>query len=479
MQVQVDFRKWAAYLGLPDEDFILKLTPTVDVDRNASVYDALDLALQAAMKNAQGYDKLNPFRSTHELWVLGCPAVVEFNGRALHFIDSIDDLASTSDTITLTLRPRKDIRAKSDALGRLSDRFGDAIGLRSRVTDLHVAVVDKIFNMLDERFAPTIRDVVDSFCNDDVNDAVQLFEKELRKPITEFLRPTTDWIVSTAVDIILRRPEISFYNEFSAKHGLEWVLNYWLPFCYPSRVWREIEKGEGPTLLSEIGSRLWRFNILRQRDALTPSDKVDDSVDRSIEDNILRGRLGPSDFLKPDETAGWWFEKETLALRYYLIGILSFPESFLGLLKNDDIQYGNELKEIFGINDALKKIWESLLPADNEIHTTKLLQQAFEGIVGSSDVVLKKSDPAKFINAQQKLQREIDKEHSFRFLVLLSEFRNALVHGTMFKQTDIGSLQFTYKDKQYVIDFETLAFAYYLLPAAVVKLHRAYTLYNS
>jgi len=208
---------------------------------------------------------------------------------------------------------------------------------------------------------------------------------------------------------------------------------------------------------------------------LAPSGKVDDLVDRRIEDN-----LRPSDFLKTDDTAKWWFEKETLALRYYLIGILSFPESFLGLLKNDDIEYGKELEKIFGLAKSdVKELVGSLLPVDNEIHTTKLLQRAFEEIVGTSDVVFQPSDPGKFIKAQQELQREISKEDSFRFLKLLSGIRNALVHGTKFNQIDVGSLQFAHQDNSYIIDFDTLAFAYHLLPAAVVKLHRAYTSHRS
>jgi len=169
MQVQVDLREWIAYsLGPPGPlGLFLDPTPTVDVEQNNSIHDVLDLALATAMRKVGAYhvdlQAIDPFRSTRELWVLGWPAVVEFNGRVVHFIDSIGDLTSTPDTITLTLKPRDDIRAKSDALRRLSERFGDAIGLRSPERNLHVAVVDKILNMLvDVRFAPTIREALNS-----------------------------------------------------------------------------------------------------------------------------------------------------------------------------------------------------------------------------------------------------------------------------------------------------------------------------
>ena len=510
MQVKVDLSKWIAYSLGSHGQLLLDSAPTVDANPSDTIYDVVDLALETAIRNSRA-DKeelriADPFRPTYDLWVLGCPAVVELDGNTLHFIDSIGDLGSSSSSIRITLRPRDDIESKSDALRRLSARFGDAIGLRSLVTDLHIAVVDKVLDMLlDVRFSPTILEALESLKEyQDPNDtltsdhdpmshsqavgrAITALET-VRKPIGEYLRPTINWINSTVVGTILDRTEISIYNDFAAKIGSESVRHYWIPFSYPSRVWHEFETGGvGPTLLSEIGSRLWKFNILQQRvkkteNALTRSTSVYDLVDKSIVENLSRGHLGASDFLKSDETVNCWFEKETAALRYYLIGVFSFPESFLAGLKGRDISnYSAEVKKIFRLpkNNVTKERTGTsavgLPPVEaKEIRITELLQRPFSQIPGALKVVTDRSTPNEFIRVQRKLQeRKTNAEQCGELLLFYYDIRNKLVHGTNFAQTAVGCLKFEHQRKPYIIDYDTLAFAYHLLPSVLVQLYDA------
>jgi len=513
MQIQVDLRDWIAYsLGPPGPlGLLLNPTPIVDANLQDTIYDVIDLALEAAMRNAQAYQSdlqaIDPFLSTHDLWVLGCPAAVYFNGHTLHFIDSIGDLTSgdltsPADAITLTLRPRDDIKIKKEVLGSLSDRFGDAIGLQALTTGHYFAVIDKILDMLlDVQFTSKVREALDHLQNrensfdtlvgDDnvmsrikrIADARQILER-VSKSMGEFIAPSIDLVAKAVVATILGRSELPIYNEFSTKIGLEFVLHYWIPFSYPTRIWREIEKGEGPTFLSEIGSRLWRFNILQQRamktaNALTQPVNVDDLVNRSIADNLLQGRIGALDFLKSDETVEWWFEKETIALRYYLIAIFSFPESFLTLLKGEDANnFKDTVTKMLGCKKTDGDQLTNRLLQDNkteQIQLTDVLQKVFERIPDSSKLVRGQSNPKEFIRTQRMLQQVKSNEESLQLLFLYYQIRNSLVHGTNFHPSDSGSLSFSYKGKRYLVDYDTLAFGYHLLPAIVAQVYKAYS----
>lgn len=487
---------------------LLNPMPRVDVQPKDNIYDVIGLALATATKDASAFysdlQGLDPFRHIRHLWVLGCPAAAYFNDRKIHFIDTIGDLASDFEPITLLLRPRNDITEKSKARIEMSERFGEAIGLQSLVTDLHIAVVDKILDMLtDVRFYPTIREGLDCLepkqtLQEQVDTGYLMSQIEqiaqsrkitetLRKSMGEFMAPTIDWIANVTVGTILGRPEISVYNEFSTKFGLEFVLHGWIPFSYPSHIWREIEKGEGPTFLSEMGAKLWRFNILQQRskktlNMLIESDKVDDLVDKSVADNFWRGQLGASEFLKPDETLDWWFAKETIALRHYLIGVFSFPESFLAILKGEELtRYSSFVEQIFSYKkteaENIKKRMFSewfTLDGSKDMRVTAQLEHVFKNIPDALKVVFEPSEPSQFIQVQRQLQEEGDKEYSFALLSLYNEIRNRLVHGTNFQQASTGSLQFEHRGKRYLIDYNTLALAYHLLPSIVLRLYNAH-----
>jgi len=246
---------------------------------------------------------------------------------------------------------------RSASLLALTERFADALGLRAIVDGLYVGVVDKVLEILfDESLTPRFREALtalDEFRKDrarsstpDLGQAARDFldwiERRdddrgsramdilgsLRPEIGKHLAGTVEKIALMVAGIMLGRGEIASYNEFSTQFGTEWVRNYWIPFSYPSELWEKIEEGEGPTFLSEVGSRLWRFSGLRNRvkrteeALLAQGGTVDSLVGRS------RSLSSPPRFFKSDEIVNWWFEKETVALRYYLVGVFSFPESF-------------------------------------------------------------------------------------------------------------------------------------------------------
>jgi hypothetical protein len=63
-----------------------------------------------------------------------------------------------------------------------------------------------------------------------------------------------------ALNILLTRPEIAAFNEYSAEMGRRFFENALIPLIFPSKLWRAIDRGEGPIFLAEVACP-WRIPI--------------------------------------------------------------------------------------------------------------------------------------------------------------------------------------------------------------------------
>jgi len=520
--VVVDLHEWIRHARVPQGLPGLHPRPTVEATSEDTVYELLDRALTAAASGIpeeirRDLGPLDPFASTPDLWVLGLPFEVRLNDRRVHLIDSLADLPLPSDSATFVLKPRDDIKHKSDLLRRISKQLADSILLRQIPEGYLIALVDTILDFLmEDPFLPqlskafTLLDqlrgnanpstpaklhefsrVLDHICRDDnpAENAVSIIEG-LREPLQHYLAEPVTRLILGAIGSILQRQEIAAYNEFGVRLGRQFIENYWVPFTYPSSIWSEVQKGEGPTILSQIGSRLWRRLILSRRmertkniltrrgavDNLGPFEWVEGEFDR------FSGKalgLRPTHFVKEDGILSWWLEGEDIALRYYLIGVLSFPESFLAHLEGKDVaNYKKQVTRLMHLKDngedGLKGFWDV---EGNEVCVTKVLRREFvESIPGGVNVVFGQSDVdvKEFFSVHRQIQRVVSADQQARLVFVFNDLRNKLVHGIAFNRERDG-LAFEHKGRRYFVDYESLLVTYHLLPSVLVRLYKAFS----
>lgn len=442
MQAQVDLREWAGYALRRSpalESGLLDFNPVMDVRPEETVFDVVSNALRtttAKIRNEEIRGKLDraldPFQPDWYFWVLGLPVQAFSADTEVHFFDRISELASTSGEAVLSVRPRSDISEKRNSLRAVGEKFAAAIGLGGMLEQIRDSVTDDFDKVLLGRYG-------------------------------------------AIVPAILARHDLAAYNEFAAETGSEFVQNYWMPCIYPSALWQEIQKGQGPIFLAEVGARGLRYRRLQSRVQIT-TDAL--SQGRTM-DELWGWNLRGDQYLKPDEIMKGWFEKETVSLRYYLIGTLAFPESFLSLLKGEDIgNYKQEVINLLGRSRAEEggRIVSQLLPetSSSPVNLTEVLKRFLNELPGGLGVLPGKLEVTEFIRAHKYLQQDLGSEKLAALILLYNLLRNKLVHGLNFKVEKAGTILFEHKGAKYKADYETLLLSFHLLPTALLTLQRSY-----
>ena len=482
VQVQVDFHEWAEYAlqGSPVlQSGLLNLRPAVWVERHLSVYEVLDNALQSVTRGITNEDDrsecdryLHPFSPTWQFWMRGSPAQIYFDNNQVHLIDSLTELVPSLPSLVLRVCPDPDIKEKQSWLDAVAQKFVRATGLGvflhgSPYSNLVYAVIKTAL------FHPELRDQLVS----ELAREASLPPQDLINKIRDLVADEFDQILlgrfAGIVPGFFARHEIRAYNEFVGQVGAGFIQKFFL-FMYPSTVWREIDKGHGPILLAEVGANLWRFDQLFNRVKKTATEL---SRGHTLEGLVERS-LGSVDVLQEDEISTWWFGKETIALRYYLIGILSFPEAFLSQLEGKDVaNYKNKIRELLGdCVEEGKQIAERLVErmSAGPVNLTEVLTKFPSEMPDALSIFLGQPEHQKYIQVQRYLQDELGSEKSAAFIFLYNELRNKLVHGVNFKCETVGTLSFEHRGVSYTANYDTAKLSFHILPVVVQTIYRAH-----